>query len=210
VWGPKGRRIIAPEWVWRQPYDWDREAAAAGERQRVFCLSMGDVFEDRPELVAPRARIFRRCLETPNLDWLLLTKRPENAAAMLPGDWGDGYPSVWLGVSIEDDRYAWRAEVLRSIPAVCRFVSYEPVLGPLDGLDLAGISWVIIGGESGPNYRTMNLEHLARAVERCRAFGVWVFVKQDSGMYPDRRGRIPADLWAVKEFPVPRRQEERT
>src|SRR5262245_49606753 len=76
-WGKHGTRVIASEAMWREPLKWDRQARAAGVRKRVFCASLADVFEDRPELVAPRERLFRLIEDTPNLDWQLLTKRPE-------------------------------------------------------------------------------------------------------------------------------------
>lgn len=84
-WGPNGKRVIASEAHWRLPLKWNKAAKLAGERHRVFCASLADVFEDRPELVAPRVRLFHLISETPNLDWLLLTKRPENIRRF----WGD-------------------------------------------------------------------------------------------------------------------------
>ena len=94
---------------------------------------MADVFEERPELVEPRRRLYTLIRATPWLDWLLLTKRPENFAARLPADWGAGYPNVWLGVSVEDQANAEkRIPPLLQMPAAIRFVSYEPALGPVD------------------------------------------------------------------------------
>src|SRR5262249_10541241 len=74
-WGPGGPRVIASEAQWRNPLKWDRKAKAAGKRPRVFCASLADIFEARPELESPRARLFDLIAATPNLDWLLLTKR---------------------------------------------------------------------------------------------------------------------------------------
>jgi protein gp37 len=135
-WGPDGRRVIAAESYWRQPRAWDRAAARAGVRRRVFCASLADVFEDRPELAAPRGRLFTLIDATPNLDWLLLTKRPGtwrkvmrdtvdamprrgtagpftgprwNAVDWLQGSEPSGRafpPNVWLGVSVEDQARA--------------------------------------------------------------------------------------------------------
>jgi protein gp37 len=100
-WGPGAARVVAAEGYWRQPYKWDREACEAGERRRVFCASLADVFEGRPDLAAPRERLWGLVRATPYLDWLLLSKRPENLGAMMPhGDW----PNVWLGTSVEDRR----------------------------------------------------------------------------------------------------------
>lgn len=137
IWGDGGTRVVASEAKWREVVTWDRKAREAGERHRVFCASMADVFEDRPELVAPRVRLFHLINETPNLDWLLLTKRPQNIRKFCgdtPRSWAESLPSnVWLGVSVEGQETAdARIPELLSIPAKVRFVSYEPALGPVD------------------------------------------------------------------------------
>jgi protein gp37 len=130
--------------MWREPLKWNAAAQAAGERHRVFCASMADVFEDLPELVPLRARLFALVRETPALDWLLLTKRPENAdrlwidahvavrdaLALIEDTWA---PNVWLGTTAEDQRRAdERIPHLLAVPAVVRFLSCEPLLGPVD------------------------------------------------------------------------------
>jgi protein gp37 len=198
-WGPKGRRAIAAESYWRQPLAWDRAAEAAGERRRVF-FSLGDPFEDRPELEAPRLRMFGLMGQTPHLDWLLLTKRPGFARG-----WIAGHPlpdNCWLGVSVEDQQWAdGRIPVLRSIPARVRFLSVEPLLGPIVLPDLAGIAWAIVGGESGRRARPCDPDWIRSIVGQCRSAGVAPFVKQDSGPKSGRQGRIPVDIWAIKEFP---------
>jgi len=132
-WGPTGLRAIASESYWKQPLAWDRAAKKAGERRRVFCASLADVFEDHPGLEAPRARLWEIVDATPNLDWLVLTKRPENIGDMVPDVWNETPPGhLWLGVSCEDqpraDERIWR---LLQTPAAVRFVSAEPLLaGP--------------------------------------------------------------------------------
>lgn len=143
VWGDGGTRVVASEAMWRQPVRWNREAETAGERRRVFCGSLMDVFEDRAELAGPRDRLFDLIGGTPWLDWLLLTKRPENIAGMIwPASTaeipaptlggGDYLPNVWLGVSVEDQASAdARIQELLKVPAAKRFVSYEPALGPI-------------------------------------------------------------------------------
>ena len=140
-WGPGGKRAIAAPSYWRLPAKWDREAKHDGVRRRVFCASLADVFEDRPELVAPRARLFDTIASTPNLDWLLLTKRPENVLRLWPGTVVENPPmvevcghmvfsNVWLGVSVEDQATAdARIPILLDTPAAGLFVSYEPALG---------------------------------------------------------------------------------
>lgn len=240
------------EAYWKQPLRWNREATAAGERRRVFCSSLADVFEDRPELIEPRQRLFRLIQDTPNLDWLLLSKRPENVLnlirlaiktidkAVLTGynspyetsskrkgnlrnlqlsnleasslaslrewlsNWLDGQPpsNVWLGTSVENQEQAdKRIPELLKIPATVRFLSCEPLLGPvslrsiplrdggtlnaLKGIDVryqchyAGkIDWVICGGESGPDARPMRTEWARSLARQCETATVPFFFKQ--------------------------------
>lgn len=135
-WGPQGVRVVAAESYWRQPLAWDRAAAKAGERRRVFCASLADVFEDRDELAAPRRRLARLIWDTPHLDWLLLTKRPENANRMIYEMWFEDaeWPkNYWLGVSVENQAAAdERIPLLLQTPAAVRFLSVEPLLGPVN------------------------------------------------------------------------------
>jgi len=139
VWGDAGTRVVASEAAWREPRKWDRAAAAAGDRHRVFCASLADVFEDRPNLIAPRIRLFHLISETPNLDWLLLTKRPENVrrfcvAPDVPRSWSESMPpNCWLGCSVENQATAdERIPHLLRTPAAVRFLSVEPLLAPVD------------------------------------------------------------------------------
>ncbi len=141
LWRPGGTRHITSASYWRRPIAWDRAAKEAGVRARVFCASMADVFESHPDLVAPRARLYALIHATPNLDWLLLTKRPweanqqwagaaQRAGLFSPGWWGR---NVWLGVSVENQKNAeQRVPELLRIPVAVRFVSAEPLLGPVD------------------------------------------------------------------------------
>lgn len=125
-------RRLTSETNWCQPRKWNRDAERAGVRRRVFCASLADVFDDdAPE--GARDRLWALIRETPALDWLLLTKRPENIARMLPPDWGEGYANVWLGTTVEDQQRAnERSLYLLSVPARVRFLSMEPLLGPVD------------------------------------------------------------------------------
>lgn len=144
IWGDAGTRVIASDAYWRQPLLWNKRAAAAGQRHRVFCASLADVFEDRPELAAPRARLYELICQTPHLDWLLLTKRPQHAQRLWSGanvDAFDGSESVgpvwqrnvWLGTSVENQAAADdRVEHLVRVPAAVRFLSCEPLLGPIN------------------------------------------------------------------------------
>lgn len=131
-WGAGQPRRPASERTWAEPLNWDRKAAKAGERRRVFCASMADVFDNEAPLGA-RERLWALIRATPNLDWLLLTKRIGNAPRMLPADWGAGYPNVWLMATIANQEEAGRdVAKLLAIPAVIHALSVEPMLGPVD------------------------------------------------------------------------------
>ena len=191
-WGPPGKRAIAAESYWGLPERWDRAAKRDGVRRRVFCASLSDVFEDRQELVAPRARLFDTIARTPHIDWLLLTKRPENVLRLWPGTVVENppivevcghmvFPNVWLGVSVEDQKTAdERIPLLLDTPAAVRFVSYEPALGPVDFR-----RW--LGGSIDP---TLPPAQIAEAWGRVGL--AWVIVGGESG--PQAR---PCDVtWA--------------
>jgi protein gp37 len=169
-WGPGAPRQVTSDANWAKPLAWNK-SAPKGERQRVFCASLADVFD----LEAPagqRERLFDLIRATPNLDWLLLTKRPQNVTAMLPLDWGTGYANVWMGVTTEDQKRAdERIPILASIPAVVRFLSVEPQIEEIDfGKWLSGESappfnWMIFGGESGPGARPFDPEWIRKPLE---------------------------------------------
>jgi len=182
-WGKDTPRKLMSEKYWYEPLKWDHKAGLAGRRHRIFCSSMTDVFLDDPIIDRERAKLWDLIQNTPNCDWLLLTKRPENIAANLPGSWNDGWSNVWMGVSCENQEWAdKRIPVLADIPALIRFVSYEPALGPIDFRqhfeNPCGPDWVIVGGESGPNARPFYLDWAISTVQQCRDHGVNVFVKQ--------------------------------
>jgi protein gp37 len=99
-WGPGAARRYFNDKYWAQPLEWDRRGSVASSRRRVFCASMADVSDNDAD-PAVRDRLWGLIRQTPNLDWLLLTKRIGNASKMLPADWGDGYPNVWLIVSVD-------------------------------------------------------------------------------------------------------------
>jgi protein gp37 len=137
VWGPDAPRRFFGEKHWTEPLKWNRAAAAAGVRRRVFCSSMADVFEDRRDLDPWRARLWTLIEQTPHLDWQLLTKRPENILRLASRTWVWGstarWPAnVWLGTTAEDQQRAEaRIPRLLATPAAVRFVSAEPLLGPV-------------------------------------------------------------------------------
>ena len=177
VWG--GSHRFFGDAHWREPLEWEREAAGLGERRRVFCASMADVFEVEPQLVAPRRRLLDLIGATQALDWLLLTKRPENVKGMLREVGLELPPNVWLGASVEDqERADERIPKLLKIPARIRFLSCEPLLGPVDLRSFGSIDWVIIGGESGPKARVCEVGWIRSLVRQCLETGVAPFVKQ--------------------------------
>lgn len=187
-WGPGKPRRLMSDAHWREPLKWNAEAAEFGERSRVFCASMADVFEENaPE--GELERLWELIRKTPCLDWQLLTKRPHRILESLPEDWGDGYANVWLGTSVENQKVIQRIDHLREVPSVIRFLSLEPLLGPLRGLDLAGIQWAIVGGESGPGARPMNPQWVREIKRQCEDANVAFFFKQWGGVQKSKTGR---------------------
>lgn len=202
LWGINSKRQVTKS-PWRNVLSWNAAAMRAGERRRVFCASLCDVFEDHPTANETRPALWQLIRECTSLDWQLLTKRPERIAGNLPSDWGcHGWPHVWLGTSLEDMRVAERADCLRYIPAVVRFISYEPAIGPLDELNLDGIDWVIYGGESGPGYRAEDKAWARTMHRKCSEQGVAFFHKQSSAFRTERG--IELDGRIVRQYPVPR------
>lgn len=163
VWGTKQDRRFFTEKHWSEPLKWNADAQAGKNRKRVFCASMADVFELRSDLDEWREKLWELIDETPWLDWLLLTKRPQNIGKKVP--WTNDWPNnVWLGTTVEDQKRAdERLPILLQFPAKRRFLSCEPLLGPVDlsawtrhrPKKLHEIDWVIAGGESGANARAM-------------------------------------------------------
>jgi protein gp37 len=150
-----------------------------GHRQRVFCASLADVFDNQVDPIW-RTDLYALIKMCGELDWLLLTKRPQNIRKMLPDDWGDGYRNVWLGITAEDQkRFDLRWPHLDLVPSVVKFISYEPAIGPLR-LPSAGPhpNWLISGGESGGGARAMNPNWVRAIIEDCHRSGVAVFHKQ--------------------------------
>lgn len=134
LWGPGSERRFFSDKHWNEPRKWDRSAAKRGVRERVFCASMADVLEERSDLDGPRYRLCRLIEETPNLDWMLLTKRPENAP-ILSSAWFDGHwpANCWFGVTAESQEMAdLRIPIALRVPAPIHFVSMEPLLGPVN------------------------------------------------------------------------------
>ena len=203
VWGPGRPRRLMSDAHWKAPVVWDADARRAKVRHRVFCASMADVFEEHAP-TGQLERLWELIRGTPNLDWQLLTKRPHRIMESLPKDWGSGYTNVWLGTSVEDSRVIARIHELSAVPAVVRFLSLEPLLGPIPDLPLKGIDWAIVGGESGPNARPIEREWVYEIRRQCRAAGVPFFFKQWGGINKKKTGRILSGR-IYNEMPRPRR-----
>jgi len=195
----KGPMRTSPA-TWAKAAVWNRKAEKAGERRRVFTCSMSDFLHQSADPWRPDAwQVIKDCWW---LDFLILTKRIELIKNRLPDDWETGYPNVWLGVSLERQEYAARLDHLCSAPAAVRFVSAEPLLGKLDiGYWLPHIDWVIAGGESGGNRRPSELSWYQSLYDQCQRFDTRFYMKQDTSFRDGEQGRIPDDLWAIKEFP---------
>jgi protein gp37 len=192
----------------------------------VFTCSWSDWFHEGADAWREEAwDIIRR---TPHLTYQILTKRPERMRQHLPADWGNGYPNVWLGVSVENQRWTTRIPWLLKVPSVVHFLSCEPLLGPLDlltvenphdpyahclsaGFDgerlLPRVDWVIAGGESGADARPMELDWARSLRDQCQTAGVPYFLKQLGG-HPDARAHEKAllDGRTHTEMPSPSRQ----
>lgn len=171
-YGQDPKQIARSKTTFYDPLKWTRPSL-------VFTCSWSDWFiEDADEWRDEAWSIIRR---TPYHTYQILTKRPERISASLPDDWGKGWHNVWLGVSIENQDYIYRKQVLCALPARTRFISAEPLLGPLDLGLMDGIHWVITGGESGPKARPMNLDWARSIRNQCERAGVLFFHKQNGG-----------------------------
>jgi protein gp37 len=169
--------------IGKKPVKWNSEAVEFkqehGHRLRVFCASLADVFDNQVPS-SWRKDLFALIRECGRLDWLLLTKRPQNISKMLPSNWGDGYPNVWLGMTAEDQTYFdQRWKHLQKIPAVIKFISYEPAIGPLRLPKYGPFpDWLISGGESGGGARPVKRRWIQDVIADCRDHDVAVFHKQ--------------------------------
>jgi Bacteriophage protein gp37 len=220
-WGPQGKRVRTAKQYWKQPLKWNETrfvecevcglrqvfnehgrcpgcehpmvAAMRWVRQRVFCASLADVFEEKQDQLEEmnrwRADLFGMIEETPNLDWLLLTKRPRNFSRMIHDRWYASSPrNIWAGISVENQEAACeRVQYLAEIPASVSFLSVEPMLGPVDltkpvwnnGVAMIEhVDWVICGGESGPDARPMNPDWARSLRDQCQEADVPFFFKQ--------------------------------
>lgn len=189
---------------WSRPIKWNENAWNNRTRYRVFCGSMCDVFDNAS--VDTQAKLWNLIMVTPALDWLLLTKRIGNAAKMLPGLWlNRPLQNVWLGATVVNQEEADRdVRKLLQTPAAIRFLSIEPMLGPIDlipWLYTERLNWVIVGGESGPKARPMYQEWVQSVRDQCVSAEVPFFFKQWGGTHKVLEGReLDGRTW--DEFPT--------
>lgn len=179
--------------VWTGKVNSDPKALQAPLRwrspRRIFVNSMSDLFQEAvsEEVVLSVWDVMRQA------SWhtfQVLTKRPERMLSMLSADRFDILPNVWLGTSVESEAVSGRIEVLQETPAAVRFVSFEPLVGPIIGPDLTGVDWAIVGGESGPGARAMETWWAEELRDACLAQGVAFFFKQWGGTRKKRTGRV--------------------
>jgi protein gp37 len=168
--------------------------------KRIFVNSMSDLFHERIPLEFIQ-KIFETMRKAHWHRFQILTKRSGRLALL--GNSIDWPGNVWMGVSVEDARVLHRIRDLRSVPAEIRFLSLEPLIGPLPDLDLEGIHWVIVGGESGPGARPMRAHWVREIRAQCRRQSVPFFFKQWGGVHKGKAGRV-LDRRTYDEFPEPR------
>jgi protein gp37 len=191
------RRTIDPENVrlctstWEKPRIWQEEAELAGEYRSVFACSYSDFF--LPEADAWRNDAWALIRETPNLVWMLASKRTQLIAQRLPTDWGNGYKNVWLGTGAELKKYLPRLDDLRNIPCVLRWLDLAPMLEDLPELaeHIDGFGWVIASGESGCNAvepRPLDLQWVRNVRDMCSSRDIPFYFSHTGGKarYPGR------------------------
>lgn len=165
-----------------RPYTWKRPRV-------VFVNSMSDLFHPKVPIGFIQ-KVFEVMRDNPQHIFQVLTKRAGLLHYYDREGWLKWAPNIWMGVSVESHRFLSRVDLLRQTGAQVKFLSCEPLLGPLDGLELKGIDWVIVGGESGPKARPMKLEWVKAIRDRCTRAGVPFFFKQWGGMRKKQNGRL--------------------
>lgn len=184
-YGQDPTKVMRGKTTFRLPLNWK-------EPKLIFTCSWSDFFIEEADSWRQEAWDIIR--STPHHTYQILTKRPERITNHLPKDWP--LPNVWLGVSVENPRFYWRIALLREIPAFVRFLSLEPLLTGMPDLPLDGISWVIVGGESGPHSRPMKNQWVCEIRDHCRIAKVPFFFKQWGGPRKDTTGRtLEGRLW---------------
>lgn len=183
VWGSQSERRFFGDKHWSEPIKWNASAAVRGVRERVFCASMCDIFEQyngpsQPQLSQTRSKLWGMIQALRGLDWLLLTKRPENVPLMVPGLWYENWPShVWMGCTAEHQQALdVRWPHMQKIPARIKFISYESALGPITVPP--DCNWFIAGGESGAKARPSHPNWFRSVQAQCEELGIPFHFKQ--------------------------------
>jgi protein gp37 len=177
-WGAERKRTK----TWGDPVRWNKKAALTGYKPRVFCASLADVFDNQvPD--EWRADLWQLLRDTPNLRWILLTKRIGNVERMVPSDWPFSHVGI-MATMVNQEEYDRDRLKLSAVPAPWRGISAEPLLGRiiLDHKDAAeNLHWVITGGESGPNHRSLDMDSVRYLRDQCKTLGVAFHHKQNGG-----------------------------
>ena len=203
-WGAKEPRHRTSKATLRAPYKYQKDAKARGVRLKVFCLSLGDVADNKvPQ--EWREHLKQTVRDTPDLDWLFLSKRPSQYIPLYGREFFEEQKNIWIGCTAENqEEYDRRRLHLFNVPAKVHFFSVEPMLSPVIR-DLANergkTCWYISGGESGTKRRPFNLEWAESLRRSCAETGTAFFFKQDSALKPGQQGRASDDLWNTKQFP---------
>lgn len=184
--------------TWNDPIRWNKKAAATGDRPRVFCASLADVFDNEVDR-SWREDLWQLLRETPYLRWILLTKRIGNASKMLPADWP--FANAGLMATLEN-QLAWDRDFpkLMATPAAWHGVSAEPLLGPID-IGRSKPDWIITGGESGPGFRPLDMVAVASIRDQCARNDIAFHHKQNGGRHGKDSGCL-IDGIEYKAFPV--------
>lgn len=188
--------------TWGDPIKWNRKAAETGYRPRVFCASLADVFDNEVD-DSWRVDLWQLLRETPNLRWMLLTKRIGNAPKMLPADWP--FPNVGLMSTLESQE-VWDRDYrkLKALPAAWHGVSIEPMLGHIDigpmVFHFGPVDWIITGGESGPGFRPLDMDAVRSMRDQCARHGITFHHKQNGGFRGKDAGCL-VDGVEYKHFP---------
>lgn len=163
------------------PYKWRKP-------RKVFVNSMSDLFHSSvpDEFIE---RVWRVMIETPQHTYQVLTKRPDRMRELLSNPSFGSAPNVWIGTSVENAAVLERIDELGAIPGFIRFISFEPLIGPVGAVDLTDIDWAIVGGESGPRARPMESAWVQQIEDRCRTYGTAFFFKQWGGTNKKATGR---------------------
>jgi len=180
--------ILALTQTWKTPYELDAIAKAENRQAICFVCSLSDFFHPDADHWRPDAwRVIRDCT---NINFMLLTKRPERIAECLPADWngGNNYPGAWLGTTCGVRNSYSRVDILRSIPCSMRFLSIEPLMESVADIDLTGIGWVAAGGMSGTLHREhrMDMAWAAEVHDLCKQQSIPFLFKQASNIYTER------------------------